>query len=84
MGWFGSDSDQAQAYNQVCFLSLNLYYRHLADQDRYLQVDDTDFQKHSPSTAHELIGGAAAYEAMKAYENHAAKNGKPSKYVNLS
>jgi len=32
---------------------------------------------HKAELSHELISGAAAYEAAKAYENHCAKNGKP-------
>lgn len=31
---------------------------------------------HEAKWSHELIGGAAAYEAMKAYEDHEARNGK--------
>lgn len=30
---------------------------------------------HEAKWSHELIGGAAAYEAMKAYEDHEARNG---------
>ncbi|KAI6106871.1 hypothetical protein EDD16DRAFT_1899137 [Pisolithus croceorrhizus] len=31
--------------------------------------------------SHELIAGAAAYEAAKAYENHKARNGEPSSHA---
>lgn len=31
---------------------------------------------HKASLSHELIAGAAAYEAAKAYEDHVQKNGK--------
>jgi hypothetical protein len=31
---------------------------------------------HEAKWTHELIGGAAAYEAAKAYEEHSARNGK--------
>ncbi|KAJ5648336.1 hypothetical protein N7490_004708 [Penicillium lividum] len=31
---------------------------------------------HEAKWSHELIGGAAAYEAMKAYEEHEQRNGK--------
>jgi hypothetical protein len=31
--------------------------------------------------SHELIGGAAAYEAAKAYENHCAANGQPASHA---
>ncbi|CAE6419670.1 unnamed protein product [Rhizoctonia solani] len=53
MGWFDSDSDQAQAHNQVTQAP------------------------HEAQWSHELIAGAAAYEASKAYEKHAAENGNP-------
>lgn len=33
---------------------------------------------HEAEWSHELIGGAAAYEAAKAYENHVAEEGKKS------
>ncbi|KAE9410553.1 hypothetical protein BT96DRAFT_969556 [Gymnopus androsaceus JB14] len=57
MGWFSSDSDQAQAYDQ--------------------------FQQapHKAEVSHELISGAAAYEAAKAYENHCAANGQPDSHA---
>jgi len=57
MGWFGADSDQAQAY------------------DTYQSTD------HKASLSHELISGAAAFEAAKAYENHEAANGKPGSHA---
>ncbi|KAJ3547234.1 hypothetical protein NM688_g5421 [Phlebia brevispora] len=53
MTWWGDDSDQAQAYQQV-----------------------TE-RPHEAEWSHELIAGAAAYEAAKAYENHRAENGDP-------
>jgi len=37
--------------------------------------------KHEAHLSHELISGAAAYEAAKAYENHVAKNGKPDSHA---
>jgi len=33
--------------------------------------------EHQASKVHELIGGAAAFEAAKAYEDHCARNGRP-------
>ncbi|KAF8257206.1 hypothetical protein EI94DRAFT_1597967 [Lactarius quietus] len=33
------------------------------------------------SVTHELLGGAAAYEAAKAYENHCAANGQPTSHA---
>jgi hypothetical protein len=36
--------------------------------------------EHKAKISHELIGGAAAYEAAKAYENHCEQNGKPESH----
>ncbi|KAG8697047.1 hypothetical protein FRC09_008098 [Ceratobasidium sp. 395] len=55
--WFGHDSDQAQAYNQVTQ------------------------NPHEASWSHELIAGAASYEAAKAYEEHVQANGKPESHA---
>lgn len=51
----------------------------------HISLDDSDQaqayntyngqQEHDPSVIHELIAGAASYEAAKAYENHVAQNG---------
>jgi hypothetical protein len=60
MGWFGDDSDQAQAYNQY---------------------NDTPPEQHKAALSHELIGGAAAFEAAKAYEEHRAANGHPDSHA---
>ncbi|GAA90260.1 hypothetical protein AKAW_08374 [Aspergillus luchuensis IFO 4308] len=38
-------------------------------------------EEHKAKFSHELIGGAAAYEAMKAYEEHQEKNGKPDNHA---
>ncbi|EJU06179.1 hypothetical protein DACRYDRAFT_19457 [Dacryopinax primogenitus] len=57
MGWFGDDSDQANAYNTT-------------------QND----QPHEASWSHELIAGAAAYEAARAYEKHCEANGAPASH----
>jgi hypothetical protein len=38
-------------------------------------------KKHEGNLTHELLGGAAAYEAAKAYEAHVAKNGKPDSHA---
>ncbi|KAH9969735.1 hypothetical protein BC827DRAFT_1262935 [Russula dissimulans] len=37
--------------------------------------------KHEGSVSHELIAGAASYEAAKAYENHVAENGRPDSHA---
>ncbi|KIP06285.1 hypothetical protein PHLGIDRAFT_91028 [Phlebiopsis gigantea 11061_1 CR5-6] len=36
---------------------------------------------HKAETSHELIAGAAAFEAAKAYEKHCAANGKPQSHT---
>ncbi|KAI6771560.1 hypothetical protein HG531_009185 [Fusarium graminearum] len=36
---------------------------------------------HEAEWSHELIGGAAAYEAAKAYEDHVARNGQPDSHA---
>lgn len=36
---------------------------------------DFTSQPHEAKFSHEVIGGAAAYEAMKGYEEHEAANG---------
>jgi len=59
MGWFSSDSDQADSYNTY---------------------NDTP-REHKAKLSHELIGGAAAYEAAKAYEDHVAANGHPDSHA---
>ncbi|RDA84278.1 hypothetical protein CP532_3344 [Ophiocordyceps camponoti-leonardi (nom. inval.)] len=36
---------------------------------------------HEAKFSHELLGGAAAYEAAKAYEDHVARNGQPDDHA---
>jgi len=36
---------------------------------------------HKAQLSHQLIAAAASYEAAKAYEEHAAKNGKPASHA---
>ncbi|KAL7423657.1 hypothetical protein Q5752_001238 [Cryptotrichosporon argae] len=44
-------------------------------RDQVYNVDPNN-QDHKAALSHELIGGAAAFEAMKAYEQHEAREGK--------
>ncbi|EIW85878.1 hypothetical protein CONPUDRAFT_148013 [Coniophora puteana RWD-64-598 SS2] len=37
--------------------------------------------KHTGSLGHEMLAGAAAYEASKAYENHCKSKGKPANHA---
>ncbi|KAJ5594752.1 CipC1 protein concanamycin induced protein C [Penicillium hispanicum] len=46
------------------------------DSDEAASHDAVTNRPHEASWSHELIGGAAAYEAMKAYENHEEQNGQ--------
>lgn len=41
----------------------------------YQDFQNTPQHLHEAKFSHELIGGAAAFEAMKAYEDHEARNG---------
>ncbi|KAI9373516.1 hypothetical protein BJX61DRAFT_541667 [Aspergillus egyptiacus] len=43
-------------------------------------LDHTN-EEHKVKFSHELIAGAASYEAMKAYEDHVEKNGKPDNHA---
>jgi len=50
--------------------------------DQYNQYNDYAGQEeHKPKISHEVIGGAAAYEAAKAYEDHVAQNGQPDSHA---
>ncbi|KAL2866090.1 DUF3759 domain-containing protein [Aspergillus lucknowensis] len=44
--------------------------------NEYQTLDHTNTEHHAKFT-HELIAGAASFEAMRAYEHHVEKNGKP-------
>ncbi|KAF4501670.1 phosphoglycerate mutase family [Fusarium agapanthi] len=48
----------------------------------YNQYDQfSENKEHHAKLSHEIIGGAAAFEAAKAYEDHVAKNGKPDSHA---
>ncbi|ORZ25053.1 hypothetical protein BCR42DRAFT_399282 [Absidia repens] len=38
-------------------------------------------EEHKGSLTHEVIAGAAAYQALKAYNEHCEKNGKPVEHA---
>jgi len=48
-------------------------------EDHKVKQSHDDYQTtgHKAKVSHEALGGAAAYEAAKAYEKHCAENGKP-------
>ncbi|KAF8309593.1 putative phosphoglycerate mutase family protein, partial [Clavulina sp. PMI_390] len=47
----------------------------------YNQYHKEKDSEHKASWTHELIAGAASYEAAKAYENHVAENGHPDSHA---
>ncbi|KAL2831427.1 hypothetical protein BDW59DRAFT_140161 [Aspergillus cavernicola] len=44
--------------------------------EQYQNLDASN-PEHQAHFSHELIAGAASFEAMKAYENHVSQNGPP-------
>ncbi|KAG8906134.1 hypothetical protein FRB99_007524 [Tulasnella sp. 403] len=50
-------------------------------QQQYADAYDQVNQPHQAELSHELIAGAAAFEAAKAYESHEAKNGAPPSHA---
>jgi len=50
------------------------------NEDAYNQIQGSD-DHHEGSFGHELLGGAAAFAAFRAYENHEATNGKPPSHA---
>ncbi|KAJ5637679.1 hypothetical protein N7490_007558 [Penicillium lividum] len=51
-----------------------------SQQDSYNEFQTTP-QEHKAKFSHELIAGAASFEAAKAYEQHVAQNGQPSSHA---
>ncbi|KAI0297671.1 hypothetical protein BC826DRAFT_1000616 [Russula brevipes] len=49
--------------------------------EAYNTCNDTPSHEHKAKFSHELIAGAAAFEAAKAYQDHEARNGKPSSHA---
>ncbi|CRG88998.1 hypothetical protein PISL3812_06033 [Talaromyces islandicus] len=47
----------------------------------YETWNSSEPKEHDASLVHELIAGAASYEAAKAYENHVAENGQPDSHA---
>ncbi|OJJ47473.1 hypothetical protein ASPZODRAFT_141064 [Penicilliopsis zonata CBS 506.65] len=46
------------------------------DSEQAAAYDQVQNNPHEAKWSHELLGGAAAFEAMKAYEDHEAREGK--------
>jgi len=58
------------------------WFDHDSDEHgAYNQYENANGEEHKAKLSHEVIGGAAAYEAMKAYEDHVSKNGKPDNHA---
>ncbi|KAH9938057.1 uncharacterized protein B0H18DRAFT_1090933 [Fomitopsis serialis] len=51
------------------------------DSDKSAAYDEVNNAPHKAELSHELIAGAASYEAAKAYEKHVAANGKPTSHA---
>ncbi|KAI8090916.1 uncharacterized protein B0P05DRAFT_527951 [Gilbertella persicaria] len=54
------------------------FFDHFSDSHQQLQ-DTPD--EHKGSLTHEVIAAAASYEAVKAYNAHCEKNGKPNDHA---
>ncbi|KAF4632882.1 hypothetical protein G7Y89_g5248 [Cudoniella acicularis] len=50
------------------------------DSDQAQAYNQYNDQPHKSSITHELLAGAASYEAAKAYEQHVEKNGQPASH----
>jgi len=51
------------------------------DSDEASAYDEVNSSPHKASLSHELLAGAASYEAAKAYEKHCEENGKPASHA---
>ncbi|KAH9002705.1 hypothetical protein EDB86DRAFT_3100521 [Lactarius hatsudake] len=47
----------------------------------YETYNNVQPHEHEAKLSHELIAGAAAFEAAKAYQDHLERNGKPSSHA---
>ncbi|KEY70106.1 hypothetical protein S7711_10257 [Stachybotrys chartarum IBT 7711] len=75
MTWFDGLSQHSHGSDVVADIT---------STDNSRQAEDYDVVVNRPHEAkwtHELLGGAAAYEAAKAYENHVARNGRPANHA---
>ncbi|CCM01575.1 uncharacterized protein FIBRA_03635 [Fibroporia radiculosa] len=77
---------------ELCPSPLNVRQRHAASTLRgppgYLNAerdaqayDQVVNAPHKAELSHELLAGAASFEAMKAYERHCAANGQPTSHA---
>ncbi|CAE6464037.1 unnamed protein product [Rhizoctonia solani] len=70
-------------YSHLVLLSTNMgwFSDDSSQAQAYDQFNNTNLQPHQADWVHELIAGAAAFEAAKAYENHVAENGQPADHA---
>ncbi|KAJ6539411.1 hypothetical protein B0H19DRAFT_909833, partial [Mycena capillaripes] len=54
---------------------------HKSDEEKAYEQVSRRTPEHKAKLSHELIAGAAAYEAAKKYEEHCAANGKPDSHA---
>ena len=78
MGWFGEGKYPSVSMFDSARISstftTNLHILDSPQANASQQYQDAD-PNNQASFTHELIAGAASYEAAKAYENHCAANG---------
>ncbi|KAF9771515.1 hypothetical protein IL306_010838 [Fusarium sp. DS 682] len=58
---------------------MNWFGENSKEASAFEQVERT--REHKAPLSHEIIGGAAAFEAAKAYENHVAREGHPDSHA---
>ncbi|GMG03719.1 unnamed protein product [Aspergillus oryzae] len=81
MGFFGTLFFHSISSSSQCYTDCN--HCPLDNDHENAQHHKEVYQKegHEGHWSHDAIGGAAAYEAMKAFNDHQAKNGKPQDHA---
>lgn len=75
MGWFDGEYHKTFLFKLKDYQSLTIFPI-TDDSHEARSHEEVTNRPHEAQWSHELIGGAAAYEAMKAYEEHEAREGK--------
>ncbi|KAJ2962473.1 hypothetical protein NQZ79_g2427 [Umbelopsis isabellina] len=55
-------------------------FDHLTHKHDAVYNSEAPSEEHKSKWTHELVGGAAGFAAMRAYEEHQAKQGKPASH----
>jgi hypothetical protein len=74
MGFFGDNSDEATAYDQV----------NTSFHSSRSVLNSSQFatgKVHKSDISHELLAGAASFAAAKEFEKHCEANGKPQSHA---